>query len=637
MAPGPERVPAAHARGSRRVFIPAARSLLGITFAVIYLEAPLGAEESAGPIAWGASVTISSGGWGRLEHRGDGEWLAVTTHFPAGESSKLRVYQGGRYGRSWTRIAELAEPGRKLDNGNLVLLEEGTVLLTGRSLIDGASYRLPVYRSRDGGRTWTHLSTIDSNEGAPGTLNGKGLWEPYLHVLEDGRLSAFYSSEKHDGYSQVVSEKVSSDGGASWGREIWAAAQPGGGGLRPGMPVAARLADGRRILVYEVVGLGNADVHAKISHDGVSWEEGLGVRIPGQHCGPYVAAVGDGRLFVSSCENVISMSEDLGESWVRVDPPAWDLGFAFSWPAVYEIRDGELGAVVTAGGVKVRFGTLAPRVPAAPPELFRDDFSSGAGARWTLYGGSFSVEDGCCALRNEGGYGKAMAGSVFWKVGMAEAEVLLETPGNAGLVFRTLNPDSTGPDDCFGYYAGIDSDGSPGGGLVVLGRMDGAWEHLASAAAAVSVGTWHWLRVRMEGRSIRVYVDDMERPRIAISDGTHERGQIGVRSFQCDARFDDVVFHAGVPFRTRGDSDGDGAIDVSDAIVTLGFLFLDGPAPPCVDAADSNDDSAIDISDAVYSLLWLFAGGLPPPEPFEECGWDPTPDGLDCQAYDRCR
>lgn len=627
--------PGRRAPAIRDILLPAGSYIFGAVLVALSQGSPLAAE-SGGSIAWGSSVTISSGGWGRLARRTDGEWLAVATHFPAGEPSKLGVYRGGKHGRAWTLIAELAEPGRRLDNGNLIALEDGSVLLTGRSLIEDESFRLPVYRSRDGGRSWTYLSAIDSNEGAPGTLRGKGLWEPYLHVLEDGRIAAFYSSEKHAGYSQIVSEKVSPDGGLSWGTEIWAAAQPGGGSLRPGMPVVARLADARRILVYEVVGLGNGDVHAKVSGDGETWEQGLGVRVPGHRCGPYVAAVADGRLFLSSCENVISLSEDLGESWVRVDPPAWDLGFAFSWPALYEIREAELGAVVTAGGVKMRIGTLVATGSPAPPELFRDDFSSGDGAGWTLYGGSFSVEGGSCVLRNAGGYGKAMAGSVFWKDGVAEARVLLETPGNAGLMFRTLNPDSTGPDDAFGYYAGVDSDGSPGAGFVVLGRMDGGWERLASAAVAIPLNTWHRLKVRMDGSSIRVYVDDMGRPKIAISDGTHPRGQIGVRSFRCDARFDDVSFHAGVPFRARGDSNGDGAVDVSDSVFTLGFLFLGGPAPACFDGADSNDDSVVDLSDAVYSLEWLFAGGSPPPEPFERCDWDPTPDGLDCRAYDGC-
>src|SRR6185295_17600838 len=54
-----------------------------------------------------------------------------------------------------------------------------------------------------------------------------------------------------------------------------------------------------------------------------------------------------------------------------------------------------------------------------------------------------------------------------------------------------------------------------------------------------------------------------------------------------------------------GDSNGDGAVDVSDGIATLTSIFLGSPTLPCPDAADANDDAAIDISDAVAVFLYL--------------------------------
>ena len=49
----------------------------------------------------------------------------------------------------------------------------------------------------------------------------------------------------------------------------------------------------------------------------------------------------------------------------------------------------------------------------------------------------------------------------------------------------------------------------------------------------------------------------------------------------------------------RGDANADAAIDISDAIATLGYLFLGANDLSCVAAADANDDGAADISDAV--------------------------------------
>lgn len=59
----------------------------------------------------------------------------------------------------------------------------------------------------------------------------------------------------------------------------------------------------------------------------------------------------------------------------------------------------------------------------------------------------------------------------------------------------------------------------------------------------------------------------------------------------------------------RGDSNGDAVLDVSDAITTLGFLFLGDNSPACRAAADSNADGNFDISDAIFILNFLFLGG----------------------------
>jgi hypothetical protein len=88
----------------------------------------------------------------------------------------------------------------------------------------------------------------------------------------------------------------------------------------------------------------------------------------------------------------------------------------------------------------------------------------------------------------------------------------------------------------------------------------------------------------------------------------------------------------------RGDADSSGAINLTDAVRVLNFLFTGGPAPACLDAADADDSGVLAITDAIRILGWLFTGGLPPlpPSPSAgdyspaDCGLDPTADGLDC-------
>src|SRR5690606_17670799 len=79
----------------------------------------------------------------------------------------------------------------------------------------------------------------------------------------------------------------------------------------------------------------------------------------------------------------------------------------------------------------------------------------------------------------------------------------------------------------------------------------------------------------------------------------------------------------------RGDSNADGAVNISVATSLLGCLFLGAACSTCPDATDANDDGSVDLSDAVRVLSWLFLGAEPPSAPGPtECGSDPTEDLL---------
>ena len=80
----------------------------------------------------------------------------------------------------------------------------------------------------------------------------------------------------------------------------------------------------------------------------------------------------------------------------------------------------------------------------------------------------------------------------------------------------------------------------------------------------------------------------------------------------------------------RGDADADGQPRLTDAVVTLLYLFQGGLALPCLDAADSNDDGIVNIADPIYTLSYLFLGGPAPPAPFPQPGSDLTGDALGC-------
>lgn len=85
----------------------------------------------------------------------------------------------------------------------------------------------------------------------------------------------------------------------------------------------------------------------------------------------------------------------------------------------------------------------------------------------------------------------------------------------------------------------------------------------------------------------------------------------------------------------RGETTGDGQLNIADPIRILDWLFLGGVLD-CVEAADTNDSGTIEITDAVVLLEYLFSGTAVPSAPFVTCGADPTKDRLGCEGGKGC-
>ena len=320
--------------------------------------------------------------YGRMLHLGKSSWLAAYTvpGFSTNVGKRVRlqleVSRSDDHGRTWKKISAVSDSARDLDNAQLLRLKDGSILLACRSLRIHESYWLPVYRSTDDGVTWTLLSIIDSNEGKPGELGNpdKGLYEPHLYVLDDGRLSVMYSSEKHvtdsTPYSQIISQKISPDLGRTWGEEIRVVYEPGRNSSRPGMSVWTRMKNGKYIVVYEVCGPEKCNVYYKISDNGVTWPVGLGKIIPDQLGGPYILSMDDGTLVVTSNLGNFSLSDDFGETWHTTDR-AWEHQKPFDvdwtqtiWSSLFQTGKREIAAMTSfqrvEGGhdVRIRFGIM---------------------------------------------------------------------------------------------------------------------------------------------------------------------------------------------------------------------------------------------------------------------------------------
>ncbi len=82
------------------------------------------------------------------------------------------------------------------------------------------------------------------------------------------------------------------------------------------------------------------------------------------------------------------------------------------------------------------------------------------------------------------------------------------------------------------------------------------------------------------------------------------------------------LYEATVTFTSflRGDCNGDGKVNISDATCTLNWLFAGAPKPGCEAALNTNGDDEVNITDPVTLLNFLFGGGVAPVEPFPGCG-----------------
>jgi len=109
---------------------------------------------------------------------------------------------------------------------------------------------------------------------------------------------------------------------------------------------------------------------------------------------------------------------------------------------------------------------------------------------------------------------------------------------------------------------------------------------------------------------------------VVICTAVDDAGNIATASFEVE------VGGAGGCF-IRSEINGDGTLDLSDGIAVLVWLFQGGRQPICPSAVDVNDDGGLDMSDALYIFGYHFLGRAGPPEPFPECGPDPTRDEIE--------
>ncbi len=253
----------------------------------------------------------------RLQHSGtaNGTLLATFSHSGVGSTpANFPIYRSTDDGATWSAspISTVTDTvgGGDLDGPTLFELPQaegslpaGTLLAAGTAWTrhDYTHQAIEVFVSTDHGSTWSYRSSCTSESGMANT-QGHGIWEPEFAVAGDGNLVCYFSDERpsSNGYAQVLAHVESSNGGLTWGSEVYDVAVQDGV-QRPGMTTVVKLPNGTYGMSYEDCKAGYdpdtaCSAYFKTSPDGVNWSpvSGLGTLVQtsdGRHLlhTPYVA------------------------------------------------------------------------------------------------------------------------------------------------------------------------------------------------------------------------------------------------------------------------------------------------------------------------------------------------------------
>ena len=194
------------------------------------------------------------------------------------------------------------------------------------------------------------------------------------------------------------------------------------------------------------------------------------------------------------------------------------------------------------------------------------------------------------------------------------------------------------------WWLGVNCDASTPEGAILFRVKDGPSPYTdVHSTTSVTDGLWHHIAVVRDSSTLpngttRIYVDGVLHDNAVhayasgfasplklnighynLSPGYHYRGVLDELALHSGALTGaEVLDHysrgqAGKGYcNVCGDGDGDGVVDVSDAVYLIAYIFSGGPAPSPLSTGDANCDAAVDISDAVYLISYIFGSGPAP-------------------------
>ncbi|KAI3332930.1 glycoside hydrolase family 93 protein [Ustulina deusta] len=184
------------------------------------------------------------------------------------------IYKSTDGGVSWTQISKVQDTvnGWGLRYQPFLyqlpiaigIYPAGTLLVAGNSIpTDLSKTKIDIYASKDDGVTWSFVSSVASG-GVAQPVNGETpVWEPLLMVYNN-QLVCYYSDQRDSKYGQKLAHQTTADL-KTWSSIVDDVHDASSYAARPGMPAITKLPNDDYIFAYEACGTDGCRVHYRLT------------------------------------------------------------------------------------------------------------------------------------------------------------------------------------------------------------------------------------------------------------------------------------------------------------------------------------------------------------------------------------
>ncbi|TRX27810.1 DUF1080 domain-containing protein [Flavobacterium franklandianum] len=215
--------------------------------------------------------------------------------------------------------------------------------------------------------------------------------------------------------------------------------------------------------------------------------------------------------------------------------PSWGLdanGIHASEPPLSPLLSNEPEEEITlvpfgAERIRLTYFPVIGKPKARITHAFKDDFKTNEANNWVNFGGSWQQQNGKYYAHSSGikGIKSIVTSTEFSDLTFDATISILDDNAQAGILFR-INNASDGADIYQGYYVGLNTNGQ-----IILGKSNNSWTQIKVADAIIKKATPYHIKVVAKGLTIKIYVDDMNIPKLEATDNSFQSGSVGLRGF----------------------------------------------------------------------------------------------------------